>query len=294
MAASRTARYVALYRALESVEDRPRFLDPFAPAFLSSDLALAVRLARLKPLRAAFARYADLRAPGARTSAIARTCFVDDVARSTAAAGVRQVVLLGAGFDCRAHRMPELSGSTVFEVDRPETQASKRAHLAQLSSLRNDVRYVPVDFLRDDVATRLTDSGWQADRPTLFVWEGVTNYLTEAAVTSVLSWIGTCASGSKVVFTYVHAGLIDGSERFEGGDHILRNVKKLGEPWTFGLYPDAVASFVADRGLSLLEDAGADEYRRRYLGDSPQLLRGYAFYRIAVAGVRETKSIELG
>ena len=153
-------------------------------------------------------------------------------------------------------------------------------------------RYVPVDFLRDDVSTKLTDSGWQADRQTLFVWEGVTNYLTEAAVTAVLSWIGSCASGSKVVFTYVHAGLLDGSRRFEGGEHILRNVQKLGEPWTFGLHPDEVASFVADRGLSLQEDAGADDYRRRYLGDSPRLLHGYAFYRIAVADVANGKSVK--
>jgi methyltransferase (TIGR00027 family) len=284
---SRTAQYVALYRAMENIEPRPRFRDPFASAFLSPDLALVVRLARLLRLRGVLARYADRRAPGARTSAIARTCFVDDVVRRTAVAGVRQVVLLGAGFDCRAHRMPELAGSRVFEVDRSETQASKRAHLAHLSSLRDDVRYVPVDFLRDDVSRRLTDAGWQADRPTLFIWEGVTNYLTEAAVTAILSWIGGCASGTSVVFTYVHAGLLDGSESFEGGDQILRNVRVLGEPWTFGLYPDRVASFLASRGLGLEEDAGADDYRRRYLGDSPQLLRGYAFYRIAVASVQD-------
>ena len=89
-----------------------------------------------------------------------------------------------------------------------------------------------------------------------------------------------------MVFTYVHAGLLDGRQSFEGGEHTLRNVRKLREPWTFGLYADKVASFLADRGLSMLEDAGADDYRQRYLGDSPRLRRGYVFYRIAVASVR--------
>jgi methyltransferase (TIGR00027 family) len=280
MSVSRTAQYVALYRALETIEPEPRFRDPFATAFLSSSLGLAVRAARVRPLRSLLLRYADLRAPGARTSAIARTCFIDALVRKTAEEGVRQVVLLGAGFDCRAHRVPELGDSRVFEVDRIETQQWKRAHLR--GPVRHDVHYVAVDFQRDDVGARLTDAGWSAERPTLFIWEGVTNYLSEAAVTQVLSWIGRSAPGSTVVFTYIHGGLLDGTVSFPGGHRMMRNVREMGEPWTFGLHPQAVSSFVARAGLTLVEDAGADDYRRRYLGG---VSRGYAFYRIAVASV---------
>jgi O-methyltransferase involved in polyketide biosynthesis len=96
--------------------------------------------------------------------------------------------------------------------------------------------------------------------------------------------MGRAAPGSTVVFTYVHAGLLDGSVRFAGGERIQRNVRELGEPWTFGLLPEAVAGFVARAGLTLVEDAGADDYRRRYLGETT---RGYAFYRIAVASRKE-------
>ncbi len=283
---SRTARYVALYRALETGAPRPRFRDPFATAFLTADLAMLVRAARLKPFRRLLTRYADRRAPGARTSAIARTCFIDEVVRRRAAAGVRQVVLLGAGFDCRAHRLPELREAAVYEVDRAETQAYKRDRLRQVTlPVRGDVHYVAVDFLRDDPAQRLAAEGWDAGAPTLFIWEGVTNYLTEAAVVSVLSWIGRGPAGSAVVFTYVHGGLLDGSARFDGGEHMMRNVRELGEPWTFGLHPPQVAPFVERCGLCLVEDLNADEYRARYLkGAEPQ--RGYAFYRIAVAEIR--------
>lgn len=286
MAVSRTAQYVALYRALETVAPRPRVRDPLASAFLSSGLALAVRAARLRPLGLLLTRYADRRAPGARTSAIARTCLIDDVARQTAAASVRQVVLLGAGFDCRAHRLPELATSAVFEVDRAETQEWKRTHLAHAGGpVRDDVRYVPVDFLRDEVSARLSAAGWSAQQATLFIWEGVTNYLSEAAVTAVLSWIGRCAPGSTVVFTYVHRGLLDGTLSFEGGSRILANVRALGEPWTFGLHPQAVAQFVAGCGLTLQEESGADDYRRRYLDEPPRAYRGYSFYRLALATV---------
>lgn len=287
MAASRTAQYVAMYRALETHERRraPLFHDPYARRFLARGLALAVSASRSPVVRGALERYADRRAPGARTSAIARTAYIDDVVRAAVARGVDQVVILGAGFDCRAHRMPELGGVAVFEVDRAETQAAKRARVPEGSP----VRYVAVDFLRDEVGTRLEAAGWQPGRRTLCVWEGVTNYLTEDAVVKVLRWFATTAAGSAIVFTYVHGGLLDGTARFDGGDVILGNVKRLGEPWTFGLRPDAVGDFVARAGLQLREDLGADEYRRRYLGDAP--VPGYAFYRLALAEVPAERGV---
>src|SRR6185436_3328813 len=115
MSVSRTARYVAFYRALESIERRrpPLFHDPFATAFVPPNLQAALRVARVPFAHRLLSRYADRRAPGARTSAIARTRFIDDVVRARLDAGVRQLVILGAGFDCRAHRLPELVDTKV-------------------------------------------------------------------------------------------------------------------------------------------------------------------------------------
>jgi methyltransferase (TIGR00027 family) len=281
MAASRTAQFVALYRALETYETRrpPLFRDPYARAFLTPRMALLVLAARAPIMRGLIERYADRRSPGSRTSLIARTAYIDDAVRASLATGVDQLVILGAGFDCRAHRMPELRGVAVFEVDRPDTQAAKRARLAEAPGLR----YVAVDFLRDQVGDRLAAAGWDRARRTMFVWEGVTAYLTEAAVTSVLDWLGTTAAGSTVVFTYLHAGLLDGTRHFPGGGRVMENVRRLGEPWIFGLHPEAVGAFVARSGLRLRDNLGADDYRRRYLGDAEA--PGYAFYRIASADV---------
>jgi len=277
---SRTAQYVALYRALETVErTRPRlFDDPFAAAFLPPRLAWLVRLARIPIAHAWLSRYADRRAPGARTSAIARTRFIDDVVRER---HTEQLVILGAGFDCRAHRLPELRNCPVFEVDRAETQAAKRAAVVRVPNASTNVIYVPVDFERDSVADRLAAAGWNPTATTTFIWEGVTNYLDEPAVTGVLGWIGRAAPSSAVVFTYIHKGLLDGTAHFDGGELLMSNVRALGEPWRFGLYPDAVAPFVGRFGLQLRENLGADEYRARYLPAGQSA--GYAFYRIAVA-----------
>jgi methyltransferase (TIGR00027 family) len=278
---SRTAQYVALYRALETVEARrpPLFRDPYARRFLSPGLRALIGVARTGTLQDWIARYADRRAPGARTSAIARTVFIDACVERAAAAGVEQYVLLGAGFDCRAHRMSVLAGRRVFEVDREATQATKRARVPSSS-----VRYVPTDFVTEDPFARLLAEGWDRTAPTLFIWEGVTNYLTEAAVKKVLEEVGRTAPGSTIVFTYLHRGVLDGSAEFPGSSRMVENVRALGEPWIFGIAPDEVAAFVADAGLVLEENLGADQYRARCL-PSWEDSGGYAFYRIARAKV---------
>jgi methyltransferase (TIGR00027 family) len=283
--ASRTAAYVALYRALETDERRrePLFRDPLARLFLPRGLRAAVRLARVKPLRSALERYADRRAPGARSSAICRTRFIDDFARREAREGARQLVILGAGFDGRAHRLGELATTRVFEVDQPATQAEKRAALAHATGLRADVRYVAVDFERDDLATSLRAAGWDANERTTFVWEGVSNYLEAEAVDAVLRFVARAAPGSELVFTYLHRGVIDGSTAFEGAELLVANVRRLGEPWKFGIDPAELEGFLAERGLQLEENLGADEYRTRYAWAGS--MKGYAFYRIAIARV---------
>ena len=274
---SRTAAYVAFYRALETVERSraPLFRDRYARRFLPAGLRLAIGAARTPLVQRSIAWYADRRAPGARTSAIARTAYIDEAVTSAIGRGIRQLVILGAGFDCRAHRIEGLAHVQVFEVDRAATQAEKRARVPAGS-----VRYVPVDFLREDAFAKLVDFGWQRGEPTLIIWEGVTNYLTEDAVARVLAEVGRCARGTTIVFTYIHKGVLDRSTVFAGADLMLKNVQELGEPWTFGIEPSQLPGFLGAHGLTLRDDAGADDYRARYLGAGS---RGYGFYRIAIA-----------
>jgi O-methyltransferase involved in polyketide biosynthesis len=115
----------------------------------------------------------------------------------------------------------------------------------------------------------------------------VTNYLSEAAVDSVLRCVASCRSGSRIVFTYVHSGMLDGSVYFQGAERLLRDVARLQEPWTFGIDPQRLDHFLNARALSLVEDVPAAEYRRRYFGKAAQRMTGYEFYRIAVADLRE-------
>lgn len=283
---SRTAEYMAYFRALESARPAPRrlFHDPFSPYFLSPVLRGAARIARI-PLAAWLVdRYTDFRLPGARTSAIARTKLIDDSLLDALASGISQVVILGAGFDCRAYRLPQLNTHTVFEVDHPATLTMKLSRLHHvLPKLPDHVRYVEIDFMRQSLPEVLARSGLQSSRPAVFLWEGVTQYLTEQAIDSVLAFVAACAPGTRLIFTYVHAGMLDGSVQFKAAARLLRGYAGLGEPWIFGLFPEQVSPFLKKRGLSLQNDWSASEYRKLCYGAAAQRMEGYEFYHTVLA-----------
>jgi methyltransferase (TIGR00027 family) len=289
--ASRTAEYMALFRALESTEAPARrlFEDRFAAAFLAPRFHLVVTLSRFPLVGASIRAYIDRRWPGARTSAVARTRFIDDAVEAALNEGIEQVMILGAGFDARAYRIAAMGHVPVFEVDHPSTSATKQAVMgATLGSIPSLVRFVAVDFNSGSWQSAIMSSGYDPHRRTLFIWEGVTNYLTEDAVDGTLRWCAGAASGSKVLFTYVHSRVLDEPHAFDGTDRLFATLRAADERWTFGLDPSNLRSFLAQRGLILEADIGASDYRARYFGRAADRMRGYEFYRIAVTRVPET------
>lgn len=285
---SRTAEYMAFFRALESA--RPAvdrlFSDPFALHFVRPYLRRAVWLSRFMVLSGLVNWYADLRLPGARTSAIARTKLIDDALVDALGHGISQVVILGAGFDCRAYRIAELDATTVFEVDHPATLATKLARLrGALPKSPRNVRYVEIDFIHQALPEVLNHAGFLTSRPAVFIWEGVSHYLTLEAADSVLRFMAACSPNTRLIFTYVHSGLLNGSVPFKAGARLLRDFEKIDEPWTFGLIPQELPQFLRERGLCLDRDIAAREYRDLYFGSSAAKMKGYEFYHVATAHV---------
>ncbi len=226
----------------------------------------------------------DRNAPGARAAGIARTRWIDDettAALQTAA----QLVLLGAGFDTRAYRLPSARRATTFELDRPETSLAKQAALmAAAGPLPEDVRFVPIDFNRQSFAEVLHQAGFDPMRPACFIWEGVTNYLFAEAVDAVLREIRQAAAGSVLLFTYVHRAVLEQPQQFFGAEKLMCRLQSYGEPWTFGLDPEEIAAYLGSRGLRLMKDAGVAEVWQN-AGRPPSAVHGYEFYRLASACV---------
>ena len=283
-----TAETVALQRAFESArpaQDR-LFCDPYAVAFLRPGLRVLAAAARTRLLRrAAVGLYDAVAGPGPRASAVARTRFIDEEVTAAVEPG-GQCVLLGAGFDARPHRLPGLAGCRVFEVDHPATQAVKRAVLSRLGVPGGHVRYVPVDFEVDDLAQALGDAGFDRTSPAVFVWEGVTNYLTAAAVDTTLAVVRELAGpGSRLVLTYVDRRALAEPSPFPEARRWVHGVAKAGEPWTFGLLPDEAGSFFGGRGFRIRADVSSYDAGHVWFAERGRRENGSRLYRIAVVEV---------
>jgi methyltransferase (TIGR00027 family) len=292
-AVSRTALVVALWRARESTRAPATrlFDDAWAPAFLGWRLRWALRLSRLPVVGAAFPwSLVDGHWSGSRGTVAVRTRYIDDVLAASLRDGVEQVVILGAGFDSRAYRIPGIERARVFEVDHPVTQAEKKdAVTRRLGAPPSHVTFVPVDFSTHTLDAAMPAAGFRAGIRTFFVCEGVTHYLSAADVDALFRYVArTAAVASRMVFTYIHRSVLDGAVTFAGADRTLATVRRGGEPYTFGFEPAELPGFLAARGLRLTEDVDARTYRERYL---TPLGRGHEplseFQRAALVTVAE-------
>jgi methyltransferase (TIGR00027 family) len=282
---SKTAENMALIRALECLKpaNKRLFRDPYARRFVPRCQRVLLGPAHLPAVRALLEGYFDWRAPGARTSGAARTRLIDDWVREALAAGVGQVLILGAGFDCRALRMRELANIPVFEVDRADMIACKERFLAGGDQTASRVRRISVDFQKDNLGNRLAEAGCSPNVRTLIIWEGVTNYLDVESVDAVFNLFAQRAPlGSRIIFTYVHAAVLDGRFATTGVVRLTNVLRAYGEPWTFGFTPEEVPAYLLKKGVRLLIDLGAAEYRRMYMPPVNKLI-GYEFYRAALA-----------
>ena len=266
--ASKTARQMALSRALEArrpAAERICF-DPFAEQLVSG----AYRTALLtRPLRHAVEHAIEALFPGHHHYVLARTRHFDEFLGRQLATSSAQLVILGAGFDSRAHRFADrLRGVTVFEVDHPATSAAKRETLRGIrAALDEGVVYVPVDFNVQTLPEELRRAGFADQRRTIFLWEGVTPYLSAAAVDDVLAFIRcSTAPGSALLFDYILRSVLDESCAMRGARNEHRKMSRTAEPFTFGIASGAAATFLGERGFRDVVDVGADELTRSYFG----------------------------
>jgi len=195
-----------------------------------------------------------------------RTRILDDIVRAFVRDHDGQLVLLGAGYDCRALRLKSLANVPVFEVDHPATQARKQRVLAKLGAT-SPAHYVTWDFEARPLAelpVALVEAGLDRARPVLTIWEGVTMYLTQAAIDASLRAIHAwSAPGSQLAMTYFER------TRIESPSPMMRlvrgAVRGLGEPFIWGWNRDEVAPYLAARGFAVRDNRSLDEAAHDFL-----------------------------
>jgi methyltransferase (TIGR00027 family) len=293
-----TAETMALQRAFES--HRPSqsrlFSDPYADAFLRPWMRWLATASGVPILRGVATRLFDAKTgPGPRPSAIIRTRVIDDalvdiVARHREPS---QVVILGAGFDTRAYRLNAVAAARVFELDHPATQQAKRAVIERLGLSSNHVIHAPINFEHDDLYQVLIRAGLDSTRPIVFVWEGVTNYLSAHAVDDTLATIRRASGGqdATLIVTYIDIRALDNPSPFPEAGRWVKAVRDAGEPWTFGLDPRSATQYFHDRGYRVRSDVSTKDAGQQLFSGSHRTEQGSALYRVLVADVAPLESL---
>lgn len=263
---SRTALRVALRRAAHQLLDTPKVLDD----------PLAVRIVgnAIREIHANPARHRTRRARHFRAFMAVRSRYAEDQLAESVARGVSQYVILGAGLDTSAYRGIALHGMRVFEVDHPNTQAWKIGRLqAAEIAIPDSVRFVPVDFERQELATELQAAGFRADQPTFVSWLGVVPYLTKEAAAHTFGFIGKLPRGSGVVFDYsVPRSSLGLLERL-ALDTLARRVERAGEPFRLFFTPEELNEFLTGLEFRRIEQLDGEELNSRYFRNRRDGLR---------------------
>jgi methyltransferase (TIGR00027 family) len=179
--------------------------------------------------------------------------------------------------------LPELKSANVFEVDLPAVQEDKKKKLQKyLGQLPGNVTYTPIDFDTQTLDAGFSATNFDRTAPTLYIWEGVTQYLSEEAVRQTLSFVGRSAPESHLVFTYVLKSIIERRSHIPDADHIMEVVAQQ-SPWIFGLEPASIPEFLKPYHLTLTADVGNRDYQEKYLKPMGRKLDVFQGERIAQA-----------
>lgn len=250
---SRTALRVAIRRAAHQLADPPPVLDdPIAVRLIGPGYQRDME-------RAMHTVGRDFRAFMA-----ARSRYAEDRLAESAAAAVRQYVVLGAGLDTFAYRNP-YPQLRVFEVDFPATQQWKRELLASAAvSIPPSVTFVPLDLEHHTLLESLCDAGFDPAQPACFSWLGVVPYLTLPAFRSTLHSIGQLPSGSSLTFDYAFPPETLSAARRVIFDRLAGRVAAAGEPFQLFFRPDQIAEELLHAGFHRIEQVDHAGLNTRY------------------------------
>jgi methyltransferase (TIGR00027 family) len=246
------------------------FDDPFALAILPPSVRDRVENDPASFSRSVMARYL-------RTFLVVRSRFAEEELQRAVARGVRQYVVLGAGFDTFALRNPYADeGLRVFELDHPATQKAKLARLAAAGvEPRPGAVFAPVDLATTSLDDALASAGFDRTQPSFFAWLGVSMYLEIAAVRATLRSIAALPDAT-VVFDF--------SPRvrwYELVPRIIlalrrRRVARMGEPWRSQFRPDEMLRELTAAGFRTARIVDGEELTWLYVSGTNQRLTRYS------------------
>lgn len=148
---------------------------------------------------------------------------------------IRQVVVLGAGYDLRIFNHVRGKGMKVYELDRAPIQELKRNYLSKTGLEKDSVTYVPADFNKESWSNRLLKSGFDPNRKTFFFWEGVASYLDENLVINTLKILKSISGNGSIISFDYNSKLYNDGKGTLTEKIIVRLMKMSGKVFLFGI-----------------------------------------------------------
>lgn len=279
----------------EKPENERLCYDPLAITFIGKTNRI---IGMIPPLRRFASWYLNKKHPRLLDCTPARTRYIDEYVNQCIDNGIEQLIILGAGYDSRAYRMENLKEKvTVFEVDLPAIQKLKIEKLKKkIDLIPSNVVYVPINFNKETLSEKMTEYKYNRDKKSLFIWEGVTPYLTADAVDETLHYVvKNSVPGSSIVFSYILKSVVEGSCQLDdaalikkvfntGGIFDFRH--KRGEGLLFGIEEGTIESFMSERGFHEIEDISGDYFDAEYFTGVNSNRKGCCMCRIVHAEVK--------
>jgi methyltransferase (TIGR00027 family) len=226
-------------------------------------------------------RAAEKDSPGIWAGMMCRKRYIDKKLIDSSSQ-IEAVVNLGAGFDTRVYRLDVISDLPVWEVDQPENIKAKQTGICQaFGTIPAHVHLVAIDFDHEELGSILKSNGYSLDMRTFFIWEAVTQYLTEKGIRATFDFLSKAAVGSRLAFTYVRQDFLDGRAMY-GWERAFKQFvsKKL---WIFGMEPAAWPGFLKEYGWQVIEDVGYDELAEKYVKPTGRILASTPIERLIYA-----------
>jgi methyltransferase (TIGR00027 family) len=205
--------------------------------------------------------------PGIKLHYALRKRYLEEVARDALKSGIRQVVVIGAGFDTLALRLHEAFPETeFFEIDHPATQRVKKRAVETHHAPKRNLRFIALDLARTNLEeSLLSQAEYSPDEETLFIAEGLLMYLAPEEVSRLFRLVSRSSAASRLAFTFMETqgkGRIGFRKSSCAVDAWLRF---RGENFKWGIERARINEFLAAHGFRVLEIASSETLRSRYL-----------------------------
>ena len=274
---SETAMFAALRRTIANKEfaDGKFGPDYLAEIFLPAHFRFFLKFAKI---RGNTKEKLDGFLPGLTEYMIARTAHFDNLFVGALEDRIPQIVLLGAGYDTRAYRFAELNYSTkIFELDIAPTQNMKKKCLKKARvKIPPQVIYGPIDFNRESLGDVLARAGYDHHEKTLFIWEGVSYYLSAEAVDATLDYVHRSSNDENAIaFDYTISVSDENLDDYYGVREFAQTMQEqhANETLLFSIEEGRIGSFLEKRGLKLINQMNNNEIEKAYLtGDDGKLI----------------------